>query len=326
MKKTVIMGLGVSAVLAAAAGARTEWQWHAPVEVAQAGMVRLELPPAVLDTARPDLGDIRVLGPDGVETPYLIERPVQSAGAIREAVGFKVAQSARSTVIEATTGGAGEIEAVALVSPAREFLKAVTIDGRRAGGDWQPVATHEVIFRQAGGAERIAVPIPAGVWESLRCTVDDERAEPVPFTALRVLAVRVLPACADLPVVLGAREEVAGETRLTVDLGARNLNAAEILLEVEDAVFCRSCHLDFPVPTGDSGARPAPVPAATIYRVMGENGTSTKALGIPVRQRIGSRSAVVMIHNGDSPPLNITGAKVRYYPTVLALHAASTVG
>ena len=67
------------------------------------------------------------------ETPYLIEHPVQRDGAILNAKDFKVALSGRSTVIEAVTGTADPIAAIDLVSPAREFLKSVVIEGRMGG-------------------------------------------------------------------------------------------------------------------------------------------------------------------------------------------------
>ena len=54
---------------------RTAWQWEAPLEIVEAGRMRLDAPPPVRDAARADLGDLRVLSPAGVETPYLVEVP-----------------------------------------------------------------------------------------------------------------------------------------------------------------------------------------------------------------------------------------------------------
>jgi hypothetical protein len=328
MKTAGALMLVSAALLSAAPPAdRTAWWWQAPIAVGQAGMVRLELPPPVLDVTRSDLGDIRLISPSGVETPYFIEQPVMfQKDTLRNVGDFKLALSGRSTVIEMATGTTAKIEVVALDSPAREFLKSVTIEGRQGADQWQPVAVNEVIFRQAGGAERLMIPIPAGAWDTLRCTVDDERAEPVPFTGARVRVAGDKPASVELPVALGTREELADETRLTLDFGARNLNIAEILLEIEDPVFHRSCHLGAPTAAADGGTRLrslGPFSNATIYRVLGEHGLSTAALAIPVHQRLGLRSVVAVFTNGDNPPLTITGAKIRCYPTVLAFHAAT---
>jgi hypothetical protein len=323
MKNPITLWLAVSGILSAAPEAdRTAWQWQAPVDVTQAGMVRLEIPPAVLDVSQPDLPDIRVVSPAGVETPYLIEVPARSAGIVRDAVGFKVSLSGRTTVIEVAAGTTDDIEAAELVSPAREFLKSVTIEASKDGGEWRTLAQNEVIFRQAGGIERLRVPLPAGVWQGFRFTVDDARSQPVPFTGVRVHATGKQPATTELPVLLGTREETPGETRLTLDLGASNLNVDELGFEIGDAVFSRACGLAFAKPTTVGGSRFEMLASGVLYRVVGDRGGSTEALVMPLQQRIAARSLVATFRNGDSPPLTITGARVRFYPTVVAFHAA----
>ena len=324
MKQPLVILLGFAGVLCAAPEAdRTAWQWQVPVEVGQPGMVRLELPPPVLDATRPDLGDLRVVSPAGVETPWLMGEVDPDEGQVRAAAGFKVALAGKTTVIEVTSATTKVIEAVEFVTPAREFLKSVTIEGRQSGGDRQNLATHQVIFRQSGGAERLRVPVPAEVWEGFRCTVDDARAQPVPFTGVRVVTAGKKPESVESPVVMGVREEVAGETRLTLDLGARNLNVAELCLEIPDAVFSRPCGLAIATPATDGGTRMEPLTNQVLYRVTGEHEVTAEHLVIPVGKRLPNRYLTAIFRNGDSPPLQITGVKIRCYPTVLAFHAAS---
>ena len=320
MKTILIFLLATARMLSA----RPDGQWEASFEIGQPGMVRLELSTAVLDVSRPDLGDVRVFSPEKKETPFLIERPVRREGMVREAVGLKVTQSGAVTMIEVSSGTSDRVEAVELVSPAREFLKSVTIEGNR-DGSWQTLATNEVIFR-SGGVERLRVPIPAGVWEGFRFSVDDGRSQPVPFTGVRVVTAGEKPDSVELPIVVGEREEKSGETRLTLDLGARNLNVAELRLEIPDAVFSRKCSLGYAVPTVDGESRVETFANGTIYRVTGDHGTSTEELVIPVQRRIPSRFIVATFQNGDSPPLAVNGGKVRCYPTILAFHAAQTGG
>ncbi|MCX6867756.1 MAG: hypothetical protein NTV46_16370, partial [Verrucomicrobia bacterium] len=325
MKHPIVLLLASAGILSAAAAPdRTAWQWEALLEVANGGMVRLDVPPPVLDVSRPDLGDMRVVSPAGVETPYLVEVPVRREGSARDAVGFKMVLSGRSTVIEVATGTTEVIEAIHLVSPAREFLKSVVVEGRKGGGEWQSVAAGEVIFRQSGGAERMRMPVPAGNWEGFRVTVDDGRTQPVPFTGVRVISVAVTPSSVEHPVLLGTREEVTGETRLTLDLGARNQHVAELRFDISDAVFSRACSLTISTLAADGGSRMETLAGNMLYRVVGERGVSTEALAIPLQRRISARYLVATFRNGDSPPLDVRGAKVRCYPTVLALHAAQT--
>ncbi|MES2921534.1 MAG: DUF3999 family protein [Verrucomicrobiota bacterium] len=319
MKTINALLLALTGLLPAAEQDWTAWQWVAPFEVNQAGMMRLEVAPAVLEVSRPDLGDLRVLSPAGLETPYLVEVPRHREGSARAALGFKVVLAGTNTVIEISAETA---EAVELVSPAREFLKSVSIEGRNAAGEWQPLATNEVIFRQASGAERLRVPLPVGVWDSLRLTIHDDRTPPVPFTGVRLPVAAERPASVELPVVLGTREEVPGETRITLDLGARNLNVAELRFEIPVAVFSRTCNLAFAIPTTDGGSRMESLSSGSLYRVVGEGGVSAEQSVIPVHRRIPARYLVATFRNGDSPPLTIKGAAVRCYPTTLTFHAS----
>ncbi|MEO8617702.1 MAG: hypothetical protein ABI600_21415 [Luteolibacter sp.] len=301
--------------------AQTGWQWEAPFVVGQPGMVRVELPPEVLDISRSDLGDVRVVSTEKSEAPYFVEKPSRREGAVREASGFRVNQSGTNTVIEVLFATKDRIETLDLVSPAQEFLKSVTIEGNKSGA-WQALATNEVIFRQSGGSERLRVPIPADVWEGFRFTMDDGRSQPVPFTGVRAITSGEKPETVELTVSLGQREEGPNETRLALDLGAGNLNVAELRFEIPDAVFSRKCTLGYSVPTSDGESHVETFATGTIYRVAGESGVSTDELVIPVERRISARFIVATFRNGDSPPLMVRGAKVRCYPTILAFHAA----
>ena len=323
MKTTLTLWLAFTVGLAAAAAQDwTAWQWQAPLDVRETGMTRLELPPAVLDVSRADLGDLRLLSPNGIESGYLVDLPRQREGNIRNASGFKVVLAGTTTAIEVTAETTAAIEAVELISPAREFLKSVSIEGRKASGEWQPLATHEVIFRQATGAERLRVPLPVGGWEGLRFSLNDDRSPPIPFTGVRLITAAEKPITVENAVAITAREELPNETRLTLDLGARNLNVAEIRLEISDPIFSRTCNLSISTLIAEGGNRLESVSQGVLYRVVGERDVSAEQVVIPVRRRLPARYLVAIFRNGDSPPLNITGAAVRCYPTALTFHAA----
>lgn len=325
MKTAIAFLLGFTGALSAAAPKDwTAWQWDAPVEVKQTGMILLDVPPAVLDVSRPDLADLRLISPSGVETGYRVELPRYREGRVRDAAGFKVNLLGQTTVIEANTVSATTIDSVDLVSPAREFLKSVSVEGRNGASEWQTLATNEVIFRQATGAERLRVPLPAGVWETLRFTIQDDRTQPVPFTGVRLPVAGEKPASFELPVTLGAREELPGATRLTLDLGASNLNVAELRFQIPDAVFSRTCDLEFSTPTRDGDTRMENLSRSVIYRVLGDRDLSAEYLVIPVHRRIPARYLIATFRNGDSPPLTVSSATVRSYPTMLQFHAQQT--
>ena len=146
MIKSIALLLGLAGTLSARTDAviHTPWQWQAVFRVTEPGMVRLELPPEILDASRTDLGDLRIQPFSGKECPYLIEAPVRHEDAIREAAGFQVTLAGRTTVIEVSADSVAGIQAVELITPARDFLKSVTVEGRNSGGEWQTLASNAV--------------------------------------------------------------------------------------------------------------------------------------------------------------------------------------
>ena len=321
MKLRLVLLLLLTAISPAAEQDWTSWQWEAPYELPQIGLTRIEVPSPVLDVSRADLGDVRLLSPTRIETPYLVDSSRPLEGALRDAAGFKVVLDGSNTVIDIDTGVAGSIEGIELVSPAREFLKSVSVEDGKVRDASEKLATNEVIFRQSNGAERLRIPLPAGPRESLRITVNDDRSLPVPFTGVRILVAAEKPAINVLPVVLSVREEAPGETRLTIDLGARNLNVANLRFKIPDAVFSRNCHLEFSTIPTDGESEMERMSSGTLYRVVGDRGISAENLMIPVNRRIEARYLIATISNGDSPPLTITRTDVGIYPTVLAFYA-----
>ncbi|MEI6654470.1 MAG: DUF3999 family protein [Verrucomicrobiota bacterium] len=308
---------------------RSAWQWEQSVVVPAAGMVRLDLPPPTLDATRADLADLRLVSPAGVETPYLIE--IQEAATAREqrAANFKAAlveaapRTDAATVLECTTGTGEAIQAVTLESPARDFLKSIMLEGTRDGAAWQPLASREVVFRQANGAERLRIPLPAGVWQHLRITVSDVRSTPVAFTGVTLTLADSKPPETNVHAVsLEPASQISDSTRLTLDLGAANLHLADLRLDVTDPVFSRNYSLAYLTTSADGQTALTPVTKGFLFRVLGEPGSSAEQLVIAIRQRIPAKQLVLTLVNGDSPPLHVTGAGARSYPTTLAWHAA----
>lgn len=102
MKSYIIIGLVMAAGNLASA-VETDyraWKWEAPVTVDQPGMVRLEIPPAVLDVSeQKNLDDLRILSPAGVETSCVIEIPRHGREVSISAPGFSTSFSGKTTVI-----------------------------------------------------------------------------------------------------------------------------------------------------------------------------------------------------------------------------------
>jgi hypothetical protein len=91
------------------------------------------------------------------------------------------------------------------------------------------------------------------VWQWLRLTLDDQRSTPIPFTGARVHLTVGEPTPGELiPVTIAERHENPGETRLTLNLGAANLNVATIQIETPESLFTRQVTLAVPEVLEDS--------------------------------------------------------------------------
>ena len=328
--RTVPAITAVLSVLAAAApeASHDAWKWEQPFEVSAAGVVRLDVPPATLDVALPSLADLRVLSPDGVDTPRLVDNPAPVTPDQREAEGTEIRliesgpNVEAATQLEFSTGTELPVEAVTLRSPARDFIKSATIEGTADGDNWQQIVSREVVFRQPGGTERMTIPLPAKPWKMLRVTLSDARTRPIPLTGAGI-ALAVRNAVASVPGEIRILENTSSgaSSSLLLDLGAANLHLKEIRLNVGDPVFSRRCLLA--LSGGVQGAPPPPaIGGGMIYRIVGDGDASAGLPTIPINRRVSTRQLRLTIENGDSPPLTVNGASASVFPTTLEFHAA----
>jgi hypothetical protein len=311
----------VFAACARAAVLPGDWQYEQPFDVSNPGLVKLSLPVQTLDRARPGLEDLRVCDDAGHELPYLIERPRPAGRLTQRAETFQVSLNPATTVISLETGLAQPLAAVTLETPAAEFIKSVQIAGSNDGKSWQTLAQGEPIFRQPGGANQLQLVLPEGRWRWLQLTVDDQRSQPIPFTGARIHAASAGPApIEELLVSTAERHENPGETRLTLNLGAANLDLAAVRIETVEPLFTRQIIVAVPRIVEDS-IREETVAQGTIYRVAIEGQPPSAKLSLPVESQVRSRELLLLIRNQDSPALPITAVRVERRPVYLILLA-----
>lgn len=313
-------------VSVSAAALPTDWQHAQTFEVAAPGLVKFSLPTDTLSAARPALEDLRLHDAEGNELPFFIERPTPAGKTARAAKTFSTALNASSTVITLETGLAQPLDAVALDSPAASFIKSVRVEASNDSQNWQTVADRQPVFREQWGASQLRIAVPAAAWRWLRLTVDDKRTLPVPFTGAKVFAAAAEPVPSEWqPAPIVERVENPGETRLTLNLGAANLDVASVKIETTDPLFTRSVTLAEPV-VAEDGVREQNIGGGCIYRVAVEGRDAAENLAVPLESRVRSRELIVTIRNQDSPPLAITGVRVERRPVnlVFAPRAAGT--
>jgi hypothetical protein len=310
--------IGISAT---AANLPSDWQHEQLFKISTAGLVKISLPVETLDAARPAFEDLRLYDDAGNEVPYLIERPAPVAKVVQPAKSFQVSLNANTTVIALETGLAQPLDSVTLESPAMNFIKAVRVESSDDGKRWQILAQGQPIFRQPYGASHLQISFPPGISKWLRLTVDDQRSQPIPFTGALVHAATDEPAPGELiPVTISERDENPGETRLALNLGAANLSVASIQIETAEPLFTRQVALAVPQISEDT-IREQIIGQGTIYRVAVEGQTPSESLSVPLENLVRSRELVLIIKNGDSPPLTISAVRVERHPVYIVFLA-----
>ena len=300
-----------------------EWRHTQEFYVAAPSLAKISLPVETLDAARPALEDLRVCDDAGNELPFLITRPAPTSKAVQAAKAIQTSLQPNTTVITLETGLAQPLDGVTLETPAMNFIKAVRVEGSADGQSWQRLAQGQPIFRQLYGAGQLHVSFPAGEWRWLRLTIDDQRSQPVPFIGARVHAADVEATPSELQnVTIAERNENPGETRLTLNLGAANLDIAAVKVETDEPLFTRAVTFAVPQITEDS-IREQIVGQGVIYRVAIEGQPTSASLSVPLEAKIRSRELVLLIRNEDSPPLPVSAVRVERRPVYLVFMARS---
>ena len=281
-----------------------ECRFSQSIDVPAPGLVRVNVPPETLNAARPDLADVRVTDSAGREVLYLIDRPMPRRESTLRSQELITALEPTATRITLTTGTTSMLKGVTFETPpGLEFIKAVMVEGSHDGATWLQLATDKPIFRMADGAANPSVSFSEGVWESLRLTIDDSRTPAVPFTGVLLEVAETNAPAEPLPLTLKTRDESFGVTRLSLDLGAMNLTVASLGIETTDPLFVRPVTIAVPELANDN-IRERTVCTGSVYRVD-FNGKVESQVEIPIDRQILGRELIVLIDNGDSPPLVI---------------------
>lgn len=293
------------------------WTHQQKLEIAQPGLQRLDLDPALLDASRGMSGtpfhDLRLVNPAGVEMPYaVLPPPDPEPGSSRPALEFKQSLQGMTTALEFRAPvGNGAVSGLTLLTPTSDFIKAASLEASTDGTNWQPLNRNELISRQSG-IERLGLRFSAADWTHFRVLLDDQRTGPVVFTgaAIRRDSIAAMPVTVPQPVTIHSRNERTGETHLTLDLGASNLHLASLRLRTPEPVFQRRVIV--------LGVR------QTLFRIQHE-GHSAEELEVPLHLLAPTRKIDLIIQNESNPPLRIDGIDLTRHSTTL-LFQADTAG
>ncbi|HEY3915329.1 MAG TPA: hypothetical protein VGN61_12645, partial [Verrucomicrobiae bacterium] len=123
-----------------------------------------------------------------------------------------------------------------------------------------------------------------------------------------------------VPATVSERDENPGQTRLAVNLGAANLDVAGLEIETTEPLFMRQISLAVPQ-ISDGVVHEQAVGQGSIYRVAVEGQTPSENLYVPLESLVPSRELILLLQNGDSPPLPISSVQVERRPVYLTFFA-----
>ncbi len=284
---------------------RNQWQFRQTIEVSAPGLVQVNLPAETINIARPDLSDLRIVDADAREVPFLIDQPLPRAESTIRPKDFHAEIISAGTRLLITTSTDLIIAGITVETPVEgSFIKSVRVEGSRDQKKWRTLISGDPVFSMGNGAAKLRVQFPEGKWQFLRVVVDDSRTPPVPWTGARLIIADSPAPTEPVPVTIKSRDENPGMTRLGLDLGAANLRIASIQIGTSEPVFTRAVTVAAPE-LSEEKLHEQTLSSGVLYRVD-LNGKIEARLDIPIEKQVYGRELVLLIDNGDSPPLLIS--------------------
>jgi len=317
--------LAAAALLAAPAAAldATRHARRAEVRVPAAGYAVLRVAPALYRaSALPELADLRIAGPDGAETAWLL-RDVLPAGQEREVEATLLDPVGLADGGAAATFELGREErrhnAIRLDLAGETFLREVAVEVRDERGAWGLIA-RGVVYRVSDGEARdarTAVAYPTATARRVRVTLAGAPGQP----PVRILggAVLLLPPEGEAPVetaplaVTGRLDDAARRhTVISLDAGGANLPIVGVRVASSAVRFARRVTVE----ASERGEFWSPVGRGMLYRAGGVESLRLAA-------DTARRHLRLVVDNGDDPPLAIERVEAETRAQELVLSASA---
>jgi len=313
-----------------------DWSHRAPLAAAampEKGLVELALTPDVLDLARADLGDLRVVSEAGEEVPYVLRTAAGAAEAVpRQARLYNHTYlPGRQASVVADFGDDLLKDRIQVVTGGTDFRRRVRVEGSDDGQRWQTVKDGDLLVRVDAGPvdfQKNVVRIPPNAQRYLRVTVQNGPDDPRRIKFRSVSAwqvVRTEPEVDSVPIVAQrvVENQTEGRTEILLDLNHRNLLLHDLTLHFGNADFFRGIRvLGRPreervvrVPLEDGTTREKTVPEPWVglaFGVVYRYSSGGLIEESPALKLGGSRCRYLQVHvlNRDDAPLRFVGAEV----------------
>ena len=273
------------------------------------GFVAIAIDEIIFNYANPGLGDLRVIGPDKSEIPYVlsifkgkVQETEYSPTIFNQAV---VPEERQEFIVD--LGRRGEKNnRLELLTPDKNFRRPVAVYGSDDTREWKLIRNGFYIFDFSGDVvvRDVVIRYPENIYRYLRIEIGLEKAKPISIDGVKLRLREEEPPreVVYLPVSM-TREENSSlkATDLKINLGYENLPVYKIVLEVDDPEFYRT------IEVYGNTERQYPIGEGTIYKyLIREYQSSELSVGFD-ESLLGN--FLVRVFNHDNKPLAIKTIK-----------------
>ncbi len=347
----VVIGLLASMAGSVYALDLAKWKYQAEiaVEKGEADYCRLVLTPEVYNAARLDLGDIRLIGADGKQIPYVLDKQKD----ITEKLKYKPAVINRSTsedgmALVTLDFGKKEVKnSIEVETGGNNFRRAVKIEGSNNNVEFFTLVEQAYVFAISQNKRFSKIDLPANDYRYLRITVWPMATEEKSPAIKEVKTFKIRRKSAkhqpmDMTCVEHREDEKNNASIYVYDLSYRHLPISEIKLDIAADSFYRYVTIEgrdaatrkVKLDSEDNRQRFREVEVKwkrivsdTIYRYIKANGQRKEklVLHIPAGGRV-CRYLKITIKNYDDNPVTVksASAKTTAHSIVFAVEDSAT--
>ena len=310
LSSLALVGVWIAAQASDTDEARSAWKFRRGVTVAgdRSGFAALPLPPEVAAAAQTNLRDLRLIGSDGREVPFVVDQ-LTDRRTTREWRGdlvYTIAEKKTRSVWIVDFRAPRQFDTLELNVDDRDFAKRLCVevsDDRRA---WRVIAADAGIFDREwnGRIHHTSITVPAAeTARYMRLTADDHLSPPIMIHGVTARMTRPVAGerwSREAPLVV-TPTTVEKVSRFRMDLPS-GLPMDKIELSADDVAFSRRVTLSEEREVSGRKTRSI-LGQGNVYRIrLDDAATGGEVLSVVVNHPQGG-TLFLEIANGDSPPL-----------------------
>lgn len=318
-----------------------EWKYHAKVNFRgrSIGYHKFLLTPEIYNAARKDLADIRVVGTDGRQIPYVLAKPKDVTESVRyePAIINRSTDEKSSALVTLDFGRQTVKTCVEVKTEGDNFRRAVKVQGSNNNIEFFTLVEQAYVFAIGDKKDRrfSRIDLPTNDYRYLRITVEPMAGEEKSPFINEVEAFKIEKSPAERQVIELAEmehheDEKTNSSVYVYDAGYLNLPITEIEPDIPDESF----HRYVTVEGRDAATRKVElysednrqrfkevevkwksIISNTIYRYTTTNGKKYEKLVLRIRSgRQLYRYLRITIKNYDDKPVTIESASAKMIP------------